>query len=89
MIGSVFNLDGIRYFDSRNAEILSPAVKVPVRIEVVEFLMEVDSGAAASTFCYADYERYLKYLALRLVERSFHAYAGTSLDNLQDKSWSM
>ena len=42
--------------------------------------MEVDTGVAASILSYADYERYFKYLALRPVERSFHAYAGTPLD---------
>ena len=62
------------------SKILTPAIKVPVKIEDVEFLMEVDNGAAASVMSYADYERYFKYLALRPVNRSFHAYAGTPLD---------
>ena len=39
-----------------------------------------DTGAAASILCYAAYKWYFKYLTLRPVERSFHAYAGTSLD---------
>jgi len=42
--------------------------------------MEVDTRATTSILSYADYERYFKYLALRPVERSFHAYAGTPLD---------
>ena len=42
--------------------------------------MEIDTGAAASILSYADYERYFKYLALRPVGRSFHAYAGTPLN---------
>ena len=78
--GSIFSLDGVRHSDSQNVGSSLPAVKVPVRIEDVEFLMEVDTGAAASILCYADYERYFKYLVLRPVERSFHAYAGTPLD---------
>jgi len=36
--------------------------------------------SSASILSYADYERYFKYLAPRLVERSFHACAGTPLD---------
>ena len=78
--GSIFSLDGVHHTESRNSGISAPAVKVPVRIEDVEFQMEVDTGAAASILSYADYERYFKYLALRPVERSFHAYAGTLLD---------
>lgn len=42
--------------------------------------MEVDTGAAASVMSYADYERNFKYLALRPVNRSFHANTGTPLD---------
>ena len=56
------------------------AVKVPVRIEDVDFQMEVDTGAAASIMSYTDYERYFKYLALGPVNKSFHAYTGTPLD---------
>jgi len=29
---------------------------------------------------YTDYQRYFKYLALRPVSKSFHAYTGTPLD---------
>ena len=56
------------------------AVKVPVRIEEVDFQMEVDTGAAASIMRYTDYERYFKYLALGPVNKSFHACTGTPLD---------
>ena len=55
-------------------------VKVPVLIEDTEFLMEVDTGAAASILSYSDYDRHFKYLALKPVQRSFHAHAGTLLD---------
>ena len=55
-------------------------VKVPVLIEDTEFLMEVATGAAASILSYSDYDRHFKYLALKPVQRSFHAYAGTPLD---------
>ena len=55
-------------------------VKVPVLIEGTEFLMKVDTGAAASILSYSDYDRHFKYLALKPVQRSFHAYAGTPLD---------
>ena len=78
--GSIFYLDGVHHTESRNLGISAPVVKVPVRIEDVEFQMEVDTGAAASILSYADYERYFKYLALRPVEGSFHAYADTPLD---------
>jgi len=78
--GSIFNFDGVHHTESRNSGISAPAFKVPVQIEVVEFQMEVDTGAAASILSYADYERYFKNLALRPVERSFHAYAGTPPD---------
>ena len=73
-------MDGAHSSDSQNSVFSAPAVKVPVRIEDVEFRMEIDTGAAASILSYADYERYFKYLALRPVERSFHAYAGTPLN---------
>ena len=53
-------------------------MKVPVQIE--EFRMEVDMGAVASILNYTDYERYFKYLAVRLIEISFHAYTGALLD---------
>ena len=52
----------------------APAMKVPVQIE--EFRMEVDMGAVASILNQTDYEWYFKYLALRLIEISFHAYTG-------------
>ena len=51
-----------------------------MRIEDVDFQMEVDTGAAASIMSYMDYERYFNYLALRPVDKSFHAYTGTPLD---------
>ena len=51
-----------------------------MRIEDVDFQMEVDTGAAASIMNYTDYARYFKYLALRPVNKSFHAYTGTPLD---------
>ena len=51
-----------------------------MRIEDVDFQMEVDTGAAASIMSYTDYERYFKYLALRPVNKSFLAYTGTPLD---------
>ena len=79
-LGSIFNLEEKRKLESRKSGLSAPAVKVPVQIEDVQFQMEVDTGAAASILNYADYERYFKYLALRPVERSFHAYAGTPLD---------
>ena len=53
-------------------------MKVPVQIE--EFRMEVDMGAVASILNYTDYERYFKYLAVRLIEISFHAFTGALLD---------
>ena len=43
--------------------LLTPAVRVPVTIEYVDFQMEIDTGAAASILSYADYERHFKYLA--------------------------
>ena len=49
-------------------------------IEDVDFQMEVDTGAAASIMSYTDYEQYFKYLALRPVNKSFHACTGTPLD---------
>ena len=52
--GSIFSLDGVHHTESRNSGISAPAVKVPVRIEDVEFQMEVDTGAAASILSYAD-----------------------------------
>ena len=77
---SIFNLDGAQSSVSQNSGMATTAVKVPVLIEDTEFLMEVDTGAAASILSYSDYERNFKYLALRPVKRSFHAYAGTPLD---------
>ena len=53
-------------------------MKVPVQIE--EFWMEVDMGAVASILNYTDYERYFKYLTVRPIEISFHAYTGALLD---------
>ena len=77
---SIFNLDVAQSSVSQTSGMATPAVKVPVLIEDTEFLMEVDTGAAASILSYSDYERYFKYLALRPVQRTFHAYAGTPLD---------
>ena len=51
-----------------------------MRIEDVDFQMEVDTRAAAFIMSYKDYERHFKYLALRPVNKSFHAYTGTPLD---------
>ena len=79
-LGSIFTLEENQKSEPCKAGLSAPAVKVPVQIEEVEFLMEVDTGAAASILNYADYEWYFKYLALRPVERSFHAYAGAPLD---------
>ena len=79
-LGSIFTLEENQKSEPCKAGLSASAVKVPVQIEEVEFLMEVDTGAAASILNYADYERYFKYLALRPVQRSFHAYAGTPLD---------
>ena len=79
-LGSIFNLEESQKPGLRKFGLSAPAVKVPVQIEDVNFQMEVDTGAAVSILNYADYERYFKYLALRPVERSFHAYAGTPLD---------
>jgi len=73
--------------ESRDLKISAPAVKIPVRIEDVDFQMEVDPGAAAATIMsYTDYQRYFKYLALRPVNKSFHAYSGTPLGTAQGKS---
>ena len=65
---------------SQDLKIAAPAVKVSVRIEDVDFQMEVDTEAAASIMSYTDYARYFKYLALRPVNKSLHAYTGTPLD---------
>ena len=73
---SIFTLES----KSQDLKISAPAVKVPVRIEDVDFQMEVDTGAAASVMNYTDYARYFKCLALRPVKKSFHAYTGTPLD---------
>ena len=73
---STFSLES----ESEDLKISAPAVKVPLRIEDVDFQMEVDTGAAASIMSYTDYQRHFKYLALRPVNKSFHAYTGTPLD---------
>ena len=62
---TIFSLES----ESQDLKISAPAVKVPVRIEDVDFQMEVDTGAAASIMSYTDYERYFKYLALRPVNK--------------------
>ena len=43
-----------------------PAVKIHEQIEDVRLQMEVDKGAAASILNFIDYERYSKYLALKI-----------------------
>ena len=73
---SIFSLE----FESQDLKLSAPTVKVPVRIEDVDFQMEVDTGAAASTISYKVYERYFKYLVLRPVNKSFHAYTSMLLD---------
>ena len=45
---SIFSLEESQKCESRKPRLAAPAVKVPVRIEGVEFNMEVDTGAAAS-----------------------------------------
>ena len=65
---------------SQDLKIFAPAVTVPLRIEGVDFQMEVYTGAAASIMSYTDYAPYFEYLALRPVNKSFHAYTGTPLD---------
>ena len=42
--------------------------------------MEVDTGAAASIMNYTDYVWYFKYLALRPVNKTFHAYTSAPLE---------
>ena len=79
-LGSIFGVNESSQAKIQGSEISTPAIKVPIRIEDVEVLMEVDTGAGASVMSYADYERNFKYLALRPVNRSFHAYTGTPLD---------
>ena len=79
-LGSIFNLEESQKQGSRKSGLSAPAVKVPVLIEDVNFQMEVDTGASVSILNYSDYERHFKYLALRPVEKSFHAYAGIPLD---------
>ena len=51
-----------------------------VHVQIEEFRMEVDMGAVASILNYTDYERYFKYLAVWLIEISFHVYTGALLD---------
>ncbi|PFX15255.1 Uncharacterized protein K02A2.6 [Stylophora pistillata] len=79
-LGSIFGVNESSQAKIQGSEISTPAIKVPIRIEDVEVLMEVDTGTAASVMSYADYERNFKYLALRPVNRSFHAFTGTPLD---------
>ena len=79
-LGSIFNLEESQKQESQKSGLSAPAVKVPVLIEDVNFQMEVETGAAVSILNYSDYERHFKYLALKPVEKSFHAYAGTPLD---------
>ena len=73
---SIFSLKS----ESQDFKISAFALKDPVQIEDVDFQMEVDTGAAASIMSYTDYKGYFKYLALRPVNKSFHAYTGTPLD---------
>ena len=79
-LGSIFNLGESQKQGSRKSGVSAPAVKVPVLIDNVKFQIEVDTGAAVSILNYSDYEWHFKYLALRPLEKSFHAYAGTPLD---------
>ena len=85
----IFNLDGAQSSVSQNSGMATPAVKVPVLIEDTEFLMEVDTGAAASIVSYSDYERHFKYLALRPVQRSFHQLMLARPWMLQSRFWSI
>ena len=73
---SIFTLES----KTQHSKMSAPPVTVPVRIEGVDPHMEVDTGAASSIMNYTDYVRYFKYLALRPVNKTFHAYTGTPLD---------
>ena len=73
---SIFTLES----KTQHSKISALAVKVPVRIEGVDLQMEVDTGAAASIMNYTDYVWYFKYLALRPVNKTFHAYTGAPLE---------
>ena len=42
--------------------------------------MEMDTGATFSIMNYTDYVRYFRYVALRPVNKTFHAFTGTPLD---------
>ncbi|XP_067048638.1 uncharacterized protein [Acropora muricata] len=65
---------------TQHSKLSAPAVTVPVRMEGVDLQMEVDTGVASSIMNYMDYLRYFKYLTLRPVNKTFHAYTGTPLD---------
>ena len=78
--GSIFSLDRVQHSEPQNGGLSTPAVKVLVTIEDIDFPMEKDTGAGASILSYAEYERHFMYVALRPVDSSFHAYAGTPLD---------
>ena len=80
-LGPIFTLKESQKLELRKSGLSAPAVKVLVQTEGLEFRMEVDTGATASTINYTDYERYFKYLAERPVEIiSFHGYAGAPLE---------
>ena len=81
---SIFSLES----ESQDLKISAPAVKVPVRIEDVDFKMEEDTGAAASFMSYKDYERYFKYLAL-MQSISHSMLTPAHLRISQGKSWLM
>ena len=53
---SIFTLES----KSQDLKISAPAVRVSVRIEDIDFQMEVDTGVAASIMNYTDYARYFK-----------------------------
>ena len=82
---SIFSLES----ESHDLKISAPAVKVPVRIEDVDFQMEVDTGAAASIMSYTDYERYFKYLALSGQSISHSMLTPARRWISQGKSWLM
>ena len=73
---SIFCLES----ESQDLKISAPAVRAAMQIEDVDFQIEVDTGAAASITSLMDYEQYFKYLTLRPVNKSFHAYTGMPLD---------
>ena len=65
---------------TQHSKISVPAVTVPVQIEGVDLQMEVGARAASAIMNYTDYVRYFKYLSLRPVNETFHAYTSTPLN---------